>query len=202
MTLHDAQERRRASVRAARPCRLRYGRWLAGSFQRRTPLRPDAAGADGSGRAAQGVQGARARAARRGVRRRGPRRAPEGTAHADQGGPARSEDPGRRRQHLCLRGAVPVRHLAAPLGPHRAGRARRHAWSRRSSRCCCARSTTAARPCATMSSPAASSAISRPASMSTTAPARRARRATAATSSSGWCSPAARPSIARAASAS
>ena len=57
MTLHDAQERRRASVRAPRPCGFRYGRWLAGSFQRRTPLRPDAAGADRGGREAQGVQG-------------------------------------------------------------------------------------------------------------------------------------------------
>ena len=50
---------------------------------------------------------------------------PERTPHADQGRPARPEDAGRRRQHLCLRGAVPGRDLAPPLVTHDPGRAGR-----------------------------------------------------------------------------
>ena len=126
MTLHDAAERRRASVRAARPCRVRDRRWLAGSFQRRTPLRADAAGGRRGCRASTSCSRGwvPSRSTRPSMARRSPRRL-KGRAHADQGGAARSEDPGRRRQYLRLRGAVPVRHLAAPLGPHRPGRARR-----------------------------------------------------------------------------
>ena len=110
------------------------------------------------------------------LRRRGagaPARRPQ---DADQGRAARPEDPGRRRQHLCLRGAVPGGHLAPALGPHGAGRACRPAGRRHQARAATARSTTAARPCATTSSRAASSAISRRASRSTTARARSARR--------------------------
>ena len=56
-------------------------------------------------------------------------------AHADQGGAA---GPGRRGgpgQHLCVRGAVPRRDLAAAPGAQRGGRARRRGWCRRSRRC-------------------------------------------------------------------
>ena len=170
-------ERRRASVRAARPCRVRYGRWLAGSFQRRTPLRPDAAGADEAVAQAQGVQGAGARAARRRFRRRRPGGATEGTdAH-----PSRRHC-SIRRPWSASATSMPARRCSCPASrravrPTPCRAIAPSAWSQRSSRCCCARSTMAARPCAIMSSRAASSAISRRASMSTIAPARRARRA-------------------------
>ena len=74
-----------------------------------------------------------------------PREPSQGTAHAHQGGAARPEDAGRCRQHLCLRGAVPGRHLAASARPIRCRASGPNAWSRPSSRCCCAPSTTAAR---------------------------------------------------------
>ena len=65
----------------------------------------------------------------------------KGRAHADQGGTARPEDPGRRRQHLCLRSALscPASRRAAPPIPSRANAP--SVSSPRSSRCCCARST-------------------------------------------------------------
>ena len=156
-----------------------------------------------AGRAqAQAVQGPRARAAGRGLRRRRPGQPSQRKTDSHQGGAARSENPGGGRQHLRLRGAVPGRDLAPALGPYGPGRSRRAPGRRHQAACSHVPSRTAARPCATMSSPAASSAISRRASMSTTAPASSVRPAAAASSCAASCNPAARPSIARTASAS
>ena len=202
---HDparCQECRRASVRAPRPCRVRDRRGLAGPFQRRTPLRPDAAGGRRGCPEAQAVQGPGARAARRDLRWRGAGQSAQGTTHADQGGPARPEDPGRGRQHICLRGAVPGRHLAAPLRPYRAGRARRPAGRRHQAGAAALdrrRRLDLARPC-----PAGRRARLFPDPLQRLRSRRRALpdAAPAARSSNAWCSRAARPSIARTASAS
>ena len=54
---------------------------------------------------------------------------------ADQIGAARPAHRRRARQHLCLRGAVPGRHIAAPAGRHGRRRAGRHGSRRRCARC-------------------------------------------------------------------
>ena len=53
-----------------------------------------------------------------------------GQEDADQGRAARPGRRGRARQHLCVRGAVPRRHLAAALRPHRGRRPGRTARAR------------------------------------------------------------------------
>src|SRR5687768_3217934 len=83
----------------------------------------------------------------------------------------------------------PASRRVAPRIPCRASAPT--GWWPPSSRYCCARSTTAARPCATMSSRVVSSATSRPGSTSTIVPARPVRPAPAARSSNAWCNRAA-----------
>ena len=112
--------------------------------------------------------------------------------------PCSTSASGRRRQHLCLRGAVSRRHRPGARRTVRRISIRLMAAIRT---CSAARSATAVDP-ARPRRPAASWAISRRASRSTTAKARPARRRIAAGRCGASCNPAARPSIARAASAS
>jgi formamidopyrimidine-DNA glycosylase len=181
---HDAarrRERRRAPVRPARPCRLGNRRGLAGPLQRRPPLRPDAAGGRHGPAQAQALQGTGPGAAGRRFDGIAPGGAPERTPHSHKG---------RLLDQKTLVGVGNIYAcealFLAGISPRRSSHT---VQGERADRLVAAikkvlqrRSTTAARPCATMSSPAASSAISRPGSMSTTAPASSARRATAASS--------------------
>ena len=131
MTLHDAAERRRASLPAPRPCRARNRRRLAGSFQRRSAVRLDAPGAVRNRAKAQALQRTWARAPRRDLRRPCPRRASSGKTNAYKSGTARSEDTCRHRQYLRLRGAVSVRHLASAARPIPCKASGQSGWWRR-----------------------------------------------------------------------
>ena len=107
--------------------------------------------------------GIRRRRARRAPRRDGARRSRRRCSTRRRWSASATSMPARR----C---SWPASRRAAP--PTRCRASAPSAWSPRSSRCCCGRSTTAARPCAIMSSRAANSAIFRRASTSTTAAAR------------------------------
>ena len=102
---------------------------------------------------ASGARRARPRSARARHRRRAALRARARPQDDAQGVRARSERARRRRQHLRERGAV-AGAAAADDARAQAHRATPRAGSpRRSSRCCTTRSTTAARACATSSTP-------------------------------------------------
>ena len=125
---------RRSAGRAARPCRAEARRRHRHPLQRCAPLRADRLCQARRGETAPALGGARPGAARSRIRRRLSRRGARRQDDADQVGAARSADRRRARQHLCLRGAVPLRRLAAtPRGLDRPG-ARASGWSTGSAR--------------------------------------------------------------------
>ena len=114
---------------------------------------------------------------------------PAPQADEPQGRAARPACGRRTRQHLCLRSAVPGAIVAATTGRHardQKGRAHRSrgGWSAPSMRCSTRRSRLAARRCATIARPPASSVTSSIRSRSMTAKARNARPRVAAALSS------------------
>ena len=129
------------------------------------------------------------------------RRVP-GQEDQPEGRAARSDRGGGARQHLRLRGAQPCRGCRRGGWPRRWRRApaRRtsapRCWSIPSRRCSTTRSRPAARRCAIIARPPASSAISSTTSGSMTARARSARRRAAAAPSGASRRTGARRSIA------
>ena len=154
-----ARDRRGAAARAQRSAPLRLARPRADRSARTDASRSPTMGPEPLG------AGLRRRLSARGAGR------PLG---ADQGAAARPADRRRPRQHLRLRGAAHGRDRAlARRRPNLAARGS-SGWSRRSRRCCSPRSRRAARRCAIMPGPSASSAISRSSGGSTAGKGRRA----------------------------
>ncbi len=95
-----------------------------------------------------------------GFRRPSPRGRPRRPAQRAQGGADGPAHRGRGGQHLCQREPVPRQAGARARPPAAWHRARPDGWRGRSGRCCARRSKPVAPPCATTSSPTASSATS------------------------------------------